>query len=104
MQREAESHDVGIILPETDLSHFAGIITKLHLEEVDTEFTVQIMELVIPFPVRRSGFYMFQPVLIIRAFRVDALPDSEELPVLDGNQSMATKRALQLIFFVEQGV
>lgn len=104
MQRKAEPHDVGIILPEMDLDHLAGIVTKLHLEEVNTELTIQVMELIIRFSVRRVGSDMFQPVLIIRAFRVDALPDSEVLPVFDGNQSTATKWALQLMFFVEQGI
>ena len=83
MQRETESHDVGIIFTETERRSILRQIFKGYPEEINIEFTVEIVEFIIALPIRRIRIYFFQVVLVVRAVLVDALPDDKELPAFN---------------------
>ena len=101
MKGQTESHDVGIVLAETQ---GRGVLRKRiqgHAEKVDVEFPVKIVQLVIALPVRRIRIHLFQTVLIIGALRIDTLPDGEELPVLHRNQGSSAEGTADLVFLAK---
>ena len=101
VQGEAEPHDVGVILAETQGRGVLWEALERHPEEVDIEFPVDVMEFVITPAVQEIGVHFFEAVFVVRAVPVDAFPDNKELPVLHRDERMSAERAAKLKRLVE---
>ena len=101
VQGKAEPHDVGIVLAETQGRGVLRETFKGHPEEVNVEFPVNVMELVIAPAVRGIGIHFFEVVFVVGAVLVDAFPDNKEFPVLHRDESMSAERAAQFKRLVE---
>ena len=101
VQGEAEPHDIGVIFAETQGRGVLRKALKGHPEEVDVEFPVDVMELVITFTVRGIGIHFFEVVFVVGTFFVDAFPDNKEFPVFHRDESMSAERAAKLKRLVE---
>ena len=101
VQGKAEPHDVGVVLAETQGRGVLRETLKGHPEEVNVEFPVNVMELVIALAVRGIGIHFFEVVFVVGAVLVDAFPDNKEFPVLHRDESMSAERAAKLKRLVE---
>ena len=101
VQGKAEPHDVGVVLAETQGRGVLRETLKGHPEEVNVEFPVNVMELVIAPAVRGIGIHFFEVVFVVGAVLVDAFPDNKEFPVFHRDESMSAERAAKLKRLVE---
>ena len=101
VQGEAEPHDIGVIFAETQGRGVLRKALKGHPEEVDVEFPVDVMELVITFTVRGIGIHFFEVVFVVGTFFVDAFPDNKEFPAPYWDKGMPAEGAAQLKSLVE---
>ena len=101
MQGETQSHDICVILAETQGRCVFREIFEGHLKEVDVEFPVKVMQLIIRFAIWGIGIYLFQVVLVVGTVFVDTLPDDKELPAFDGDQGTPAERAPEFKGFVK---
>ena len=69
----------------------------IHLEEVDVEFAINIMEFVFELLTVFKGFLVhgFEIAKIIRTFVIDTFMNGKEFAVFLGNERMTAKRALE---------
>ena len=101
VQRKTEPHDMSIILTETQGRCILRKLVERHFKEIDAELAIEIMQLVVAFPVWCARLYLLQIILIVGAFGIHAFPDGKELPVLDRDERAAAERTADLKFFTE---
>ena len=98
MQRQAQGHDVGIVLTEFQGRSILGQGVQVHAEKIHREFTVDVMELVFVLAViflQVFFIHLFEIVEIVRAMGIDALVNDKVLPVFFGNEGIAAVGAAQ---------
>lgn len=93
MQRQAQRHNVGVMLTEFQGRSVLRKGAYVHAEKIYRELTVDVVELVFIFAVilfQVFLIHLFEIVEIIRAFGIDALVDDKVLPFFFGNECPAT--------------
>ena len=98
MQRQAQGHDVGIVLTEFQGRSILRKGAYIHAEKIYRELTVDIVKFIFIFPVVffQIGLVHFLKVVeIVGAFWVDTLVKDEMLPLFFCHESLATVRAPQ---------
>ena len=76
MQRQAQGHDVGIVLAEFQGRSILRQGVEIHAEKIHREFTVDVMEFIFIFAVVFFQVCLvdfLQVMQIVRAFGIDAL-------------------------------
>lgn len=82
--REAQPHDIGIVLLISERGCPFGELTQVHVEKVDGELPVKITEFVFPvFRRREIPGQFFQITQIVKTVVIDAFMDTEVSAVFD---------------------
>jgi len=95
---KAQGHDISVVPAEFQRGSILREGGDIHLEEIHSELTVDVMQLIFIFTVvlTEIGLINFlQVVKVVGTFRVHAFMDDEMLPVLFTRQCMGAVRALK---------
>ena len=98
MHGQAQPHDVGIEVTELQGRRIRRQRRKIHAEEVNGEFTVDVVEFVTPLTMFFFQVFRIDLAKVVdveRALRIDTLVDPEELAALLCDQGMVAVWALQ---------
>ena len=89
MISQAQPHDVRIELLETEIHGTVRYFMKIHLEEIDSEFPIYIVELVLIFLRRLNAVrQLLEIAKVKRALWIGAFVNFEMLTVFLGNESV----------------
>ena len=93
MQRQAQRHNVGVMLTEFQGRSVLRKGAYVHAEKIYRELTVDVVELVFIFAVilfQVILIHLFEIVEIIRTFGIDALVDDKVFPFFFRHECLAT--------------
>ena len=89
---KAQGHDISVVFAEFQRGGILRQGGDVHLEEINRELTVNVMQLIFVFFVvliQIRLIDLLKVVKIIRAFRIDTLMDDEVLAILLVNEGVA---------------
>jgi hypothetical protein len=96
VESQTQRHDIGVVPGEVQRGSVLRKGCQIHLEEVDVELPVDVVELVSVLLERMLLIDLPEIALIVGALVVDAFVDTETGPVLDRHQRVAAVGALVL--------
>lgn len=108
MHGQAQPHDMGIELPELKGGGVFWQRTNIDPEEIDRELTVDVMKLIVVLPIGAIQIlpvYFLQIMEIVRALRIHAFVNDEELAALLWYEGVPAERATEYHFpFLMSGI
>ena len=94
---QAKSHNMGVVLAELQRGRILRQRGHIHLEKVDGELPVNVVQLVlVTFFLRCSLWNLFQIISVIGTLRIDTLVNYKARTVFFADKRMPAIRAFQL--------